>query len=346
MQERSHAFAMKSQMWLLDPRPNLESIVTWSSAGSSFPRRRNTPVMLELRIRACHVYGRFRAEDNRRPAFGVGDALDHPVRDASRIVLPPANFEHEQEKIRERWPAAVDFVRDRRLNEFLGGAQGDIGIIVQGGLYNTLLRALELLGLADAVGNTPLPLYVLNVTYPLIEEEIIDFCAGKGAVLIVEEGQPEYIEQHLNMVLRHAGSDTRVLGKAVLPRAGEYTGQVLERGVRAFLERHAPRCSAQVRIATAARSSRGAFEGGAGARRPIARTAGGVLHGLSRAAHFHGDEAAATRARSDAHQLRHRLPSVLDPAALQSRQHDHGLRFGRGRRVGLRLGAAASAPSR
>src|SRR6201747_2750379 len=27
MQERSHAFAMKSQLWLLDPRPNLESIV-------------------------------------------------------------------------------------------------------------------------------------------------------------------------------------------------------------------------------------------------------------------------------------------------------------------------------
>src|ERR1041384_5213626 len=28
MQERSHAFAMKSQIWLLDPRPNLDSIVT------------------------------------------------------------------------------------------------------------------------------------------------------------------------------------------------------------------------------------------------------------------------------------------------------------------------------
>src|SRR3954470_15988324 len=27
MQERSHAFAMKSQIWLLDPRPNLEKIV-------------------------------------------------------------------------------------------------------------------------------------------------------------------------------------------------------------------------------------------------------------------------------------------------------------------------------
>jgi indolepyruvate ferredoxin oxidoreductase alpha subunit len=196
--------------------------------------------MLELRVRACHVYGRFRAKDNRRPAFSVDDALRAPVRDTSRIVLPPANFQHEQEKIQKRWPAAVDYIVKHRLNEFLGGSQGSVGIIVQGGLYNTLVRALELLGLADSAGNTELPLYVLNVTYPLIDEEIVRFCRGKTAVLIVEEGQPEYIEQHLNTVLHRSQLDTKVIGKEVLPRAGEYTGQVLERGAEMFLRRYAP----------------------------------------------------------------------------------------------------------
>jgi indolepyruvate ferredoxin oxidoreductase, alpha subunit len=240
MQERSHAFAMKSQIWLLDPRPNLESIVDMVEHGFELSEASNTPVMLELRIRACHVYGRFRAKDNRRPAFSVDDALRGPVRDTSRIVLPPASFQHEQEKIQKRWPAAVDYVVKHRLNEFLGGSQGNVGIIVQGGLYNTLLRALELLGLADSAGNTDLPLYVLNVTYPLIEEEIVRFCRGKTAVLIVEEGQPEYIEQHLNAVLHRSELDTKVVGKEVLPRAGEYTGQVLERGAEMFLRRYAP----------------------------------------------------------------------------------------------------------
>src|ERR1700682_937588 len=79
MQERSHAFAMKSQIWLLDPRPNLESIVTMVEKGFELSEASQTPVMLELRIRACHVYGRFAAKDNRRPAFTVQDALDHPV---------------------------------------------------------------------------------------------------------------------------------------------------------------------------------------------------------------------------------------------------------------------------
>jgi indolepyruvate ferredoxin oxidoreductase alpha subunit len=240
MQERSHAFAMKSQMWLLDPRPNLTSIVEMVERGFELSEASNTPVMLELRIRACHVYGRFTAKNNRAPAFSVRDALDSPVRDVSRIVLPPASFVHEQEKIEKRWPAALAYIREHGLNEFLGGSSGDVGIILQGGLYNTLLRALELAGLADSFGATQLPLYVLNVTYPLLDEEIVRFCAGKKAVLIVEEGQPEYIEQSLHMILRKADLQTKVIGKGVLPRAGEYTGPVLQRAIESFLQMHAP----------------------------------------------------------------------------------------------------------
>jgi indolepyruvate ferredoxin oxidoreductase, alpha subunit len=239
MQERSHAFAMKSQMWLLDPRPNLESIVAMVEHGFALSEASNTPVMLELRIRACHVYGSFIAKDNHPTTFTLQDALDTPVRDVNRIVLPPANFLHEQEKIQRRWPAAIEYVRRNKLNEFLGGSAGDVGIVVQGGLYNTMIRALELLGLADASGATDLPLYVLNVTYPLIDDEIIEFCRGKRAVLMIEEGQPEYIEQALNTILRNADVSTRVVGKEVLPRAGEYTGAVLQTGIRAFMRRYA-----------------------------------------------------------------------------------------------------------
>lgn len=240
MQERSHAFAMKSQMWLLDPRPNLDSIVAMVERGFELSEASNTPVMLELRIRACHVYGSFIAHDNRPPPFTLQDALDSPVRDVNRIVLPPASFLHEQEKINRRWPAAVEYIVHHRLNEFLGGTAGDIGIILQGGLYNMLIRALELLGLADSTGETQLPLYVLNVTYPLIDSEVVEFCRGRKAVLIVEEGQPEYLEHNLNTILRKADIATRVVGKDVLPKAGEYTGDVLQRGVRAFMRAYAP----------------------------------------------------------------------------------------------------------
>ena len=240
MQERSHAFAMKSQIWLMDPRPNLPSIVKAVEAGFELSEASRTPVMLELRIRACHVHGRFTAKDNVRPSFTLKQAMENPVRDTSRIVLPPASYLHEKEKIEQRWPAAVKFIQERGLNEVFGEGTADIGIILQGGMYNTVARALELLGLADAFGATRGPLYVLTVTSPLIDDEIKRFCAGKRAVLMVEEGQPDFLEQALHAVLRKADLQTKVIGKDVLPKGGEYTGDAVLRGLRRFLDQVAP----------------------------------------------------------------------------------------------------------
>lgn len=235
MQERTHAFAMKSQIWLLDPRPNLPSIVGMVEKGFELSEASHTPVMIELRIRACHVTGSFIAKDNRRPPLTVGEAVANPVRDPDRIVLPPANFLHEREKIDSRWPAAVRFIAEHRLNEWFGDSRGDVGIVVQGGLYNTLNRALELLGLSDGYGASSIPIYCLNVAYPLVPDEVTSFCSGKKAVLIIEEGQPEFIEHELNTLVRRADLRTRIIGKDVLPRAGEYTGQVLREAVARFL---------------------------------------------------------------------------------------------------------------
>src|SRR5271157_1699010 len=78
MQERTHAFAMKSQIWLLDPRPNLPSIVRAVEDAFELSEASNTPVMLELRIRACHVHGSFIAKDNVRPNFTLRQALESP----------------------------------------------------------------------------------------------------------------------------------------------------------------------------------------------------------------------------------------------------------------------------
>lgn len=240
MQERSHAFAMKSQVWLIDPRPNLESIVRAVEMGFELSEASRTPVMLELRIRACHVHGRFATKANKRPAFTLKDAINNPQRDTSRIVLPPASYAQEQEKITERWPAAVKFIQDHQINEFFAEGAQDFGIVMQGGLYNSVLRSLELLGLADAFGNSRIPLYVLNITYPLIDAEFIRFCAGKRAILLVEEGQPDFIEQNVNTILRRADVQTRIHGKDLLPMAGEYTGGVVLKAVARFVEKYAP----------------------------------------------------------------------------------------------------------
>jgi indolepyruvate ferredoxin oxidoreductase, alpha subunit len=240
IQERSHAFAMKSQIWLLDPRPSLPKIVEMVEQGFELSEASSTPVMLELRIRACHVQGSFVARKNRTPRVSRKAVLENPEFDYGRICLPPATYAQEKHKVEVRWPAAVKFIRERRLNEVFAGDMKDVGILCQGGLYNAVIRSLQMLGLADAFGASRAPIYCMNVTYPLVPEEIADFCRDKRAVLVVEEGQPAYIEEAVLAILRRRELNAvRVHGKDVLPLAGEYTGEVVLSGIAKFLQRDA-----------------------------------------------------------------------------------------------------------
>ena len=239
IQERSHAFAMKSQVWLLDPRPSLPAMVRSVEKAFELSEASNTPVMLELRIRACHVHGSFSTTTNRAPAYSSHRLLDGPRFDYGRICLPPSTYFQEQEKVRKRWPAAIEFIREHRLNEHVpasgSDAIDDIGVITQGGMYNAVLRALALLGFADEAGRPRIPVFVLNVTYPLVPEEVSGFCAGKRAALVVEEGQPNFLEEAMGSLLRRSDVNTRLFGKGPFPMAGEYTGEVVLRGVDTFL---------------------------------------------------------------------------------------------------------------
>jgi indolepyruvate ferredoxin oxidoreductase alpha subunit len=231
---------MKSQIWLLDPRPNLPSIVQAVHDGFALSEASRTPVMLELRVRSCHLHGSFVTRPNLAPPYTLREALESPLRDTSRIVLPPASYLHEHEKVIDRWPAAVRFIEERGLNEFFDGDMQELGVIMLGGLYNSVLRAMAGHDLADVYGKSRIPLYVMNVAYPVIDAEVLRFCSGKKAVLVVEEGQPDYHEQAIHAVLGRAGVRTTIHGKDLLARAGEYTVVELKRGLAAFLQKYRP----------------------------------------------------------------------------------------------------------
>jgi indolepyruvate ferredoxin oxidoreductase alpha subunit len=237
--ERTHAVALKSSMWMLDPRPNLPTIVGMVEKGFELSEASNTPVFMDLRIRACHVTGSFVARANRAPAVSTRHRLGGPPEFVyERLSHPPATFRQEKLKAEVRLPAARQYIAANRLNEVFDGPERDVGIIVQGGLYNNVVRALQVLGLADHFGACRLPILALNVVYPLVPEEISAFCAGKQAVLVIEEGRPEFIEQDIATILRRADLQTRLHGKDVLVQAGEYTTEVVVRGLARFLAAH------------------------------------------------------------------------------------------------------------
>jgi indolepyruvate ferredoxin oxidoreductase alpha subunit len=240
IQERTHAYALKSSMCLLDPRPDLGKMVDMVEHGFRLSEASNMPVIVELRIRACHVRGSFECKDNRAPLISTRQLMSEPAAfDYNKLAHPPVTFRQEKLKTEQRIPAARRYIVEQGLNELFPGVRTDVGLIVQGGLYNSLVRALQSFGLCDAFGQTEIPILVLNVTYPLVPEQVAQFALGKGALLVLEEGQPEYLEQEIATFLRRRDINAALHGKDLLPSGGEYTVEVIATGLVSFLSRYA-----------------------------------------------------------------------------------------------------------
>ena len=107
IQERTHAYALKSTMCLLDPRPDLGKMVDMVEHGFRLSEASNMPAILELRIRACHVRGQFVAKDNQAPKLSKKHLIDEPAGfNYMKLAHPPVTFAQEKRKIEHRLPAA------------------------------------------------------------------------------------------------------------------------------------------------------------------------------------------------------------------------------------------------
>ncbi len=235
LQERTHSFAMKSSMPLLDPRNHLETFARLVEEGFGLSEASNLPVFFSIRIRAAHLRGSMVCKDNVPPKISKLARLQEPSFDFLRINLPPSTYAAEAMKYERRIPAAQRYILDHRLNEQIPGEEGDLGIVMQGGLYNTTLRALRLLGAADAFGVSRASLLIMNALHPIVPQEVLGFLRGKRQVFVVEEGMPNFLEQQIKVLAYESGLDVEIHGKDLLSPHGEYVPELVLRGVRKFL---------------------------------------------------------------------------------------------------------------
>ncbi len=241
IQERSLAFALKSTLVMLDPRPDLPTIVRMVEHGFAISEASSMPAMMQLRIRTCHVQGEFIAKNNVAASVSARTPLAEPaVHDYGRLAHPPVTFPQEADKVSRRIPAAQRYVTEHELNERIEGDIAGVGVILQGGIYNTLMRQLAEAGLADGYGGSRVDMLVLNVTYPLVPDELVAFARGKKAVLVLEEGSPEFIEHFVLQALAQSDCGTKVVGKSHVPATGELTGEIVAQGLARFLREYAP----------------------------------------------------------------------------------------------------------
>jgi indolepyruvate ferredoxin oxidoreductase alpha subunit len=235
IQERTHAFALKSSLCLFDPRPSLQTLARMVEEGFGMSEASNLPAVISLRIRAAHMQGSMVCKDNVRPAINMRDRLQRHSFDYSRISHPPSTYIQEAQKFEKRLPAARRYVLARGLNEVIPGEEKEIGIILQGGLTPTALRALELLGRADVFGRSRIPMLVLNVIHPLVPEQLLDFLEGKRRVLVLEEGMPNFIEQEIKALAYDRALSVRIVGKGTVAAQGEYVPEVVLAALARFL---------------------------------------------------------------------------------------------------------------
>jgi indolepyruvate ferredoxin oxidoreductase alpha subunit len=174
-------------------------------------------------------------KDNVRPAISMRDRLQRHSFDYSRISHPPSTYIQEAQKFEKRLPAARRYVLARGLNEVIPGEEKELGIILQGGLTPTALRALLLLGRADVFGRSRIPMLVLNVIHPLAPEQLLDFLEGKRRVLVLEEGMPNFIEQELKALAYDRALSVRIEGKGTVAAQGEYVPEVVLAALARFL---------------------------------------------------------------------------------------------------------------
>src|ERR671931_496429 len=235
LQERTHSSALKSSVPLLDPRNTLQSFARFVEEGFGLSEACSEPVLFSIRIRACHMRGTLVCRDNVRPAISMRSPLAHPSFSLERINLPPFTYAMEAKKFEQRMPAARRYIVEHALNEHRPGIDSHLGIVMQGGLWNTTVRGLHLLGLADVRGDSAVPLLILNAIHPLVPEELLEFLRGKTRVLVVEEGMPNYIERELKALAHEARLDVEIQGKELFSPHGEYVPALVIGGLRKFL---------------------------------------------------------------------------------------------------------------
>ncbi|MBO0727974.1 MAG: indolepyruvate ferredoxin oxidoreductase family protein [Acidimicrobiaceae bacterium] len=119
--------------------------------------------------------------------------------------------------VHRRLLAARAYVRHNRLDSVFGAPPGSrLGIVCAGKTYYDIRQAVADLGISPE--DNGVRILKLAMTYPLVDETVLEFAASVDELLVIEEKRP-FVETQLRSLLHEAGSRVPVLGKR--DRAGD-----------------------------------------------------------------------------------------------------------------------------
>lgn len=256
--QRTLPWAMKSGILVIDPRADQQLLLELTRISFDLSEASNAVVALLLRPQLSHANAEVKVSSNQQPRYNTKDKIEFSVAEPHRYPLPPNTQRQEIERYSDRLPRAEQFILDNDLNERFGSSDGRIGLITHGTVFNTTMRVLSLLGLADENGNLDpaFDLLQLNVVNPLCLDQIADFMAGKEQVLLIEEGQPDLIEKQIRSLLHERKIDTPFSGHDLIPGVGELLPGKLIGPLAEFTAQHLPEKADDIKARAAEKTER------------------------------------------------------------------------------------------
>ena len=114
----------------------------------------------------------------------------------------------------DRLAAAQAYVRENRLDRVVGCPDpAGLGVVCAGKTYFDVLQAFADLGVSvDGLAKHGVRLLKLAMTYPLVEETVVEFAASVDEIVVIEEKRP-FVETQLRSILHEHGSTVAVSGK-------------------------------------------------------------------------------------------------------------------------------------
>ncbi len=183
------------------------------------------PVLLRTTTRVNHMRGLVTFEDLPHEV----EKRKHFERNPGRFVTVPAVARKRRKVLLARMEQASDLSSASRFNLVTG--RGRLGVVTSGAAANYVVDAL-----VDLDAENEVQVFKIGFSHPLPEKKLEEFLTSLDRCLVVEELEP-LLERDLHALAHRKGIEVEILGKEqdLLPRAGEFTPDIVTKGLAAFL---------------------------------------------------------------------------------------------------------------
>ena len=155
-------------------------------------------------------------------------------------------LDRESALINRRIPAAKEFIKKNKINKNITNPkQKKLGLITVGKATSETMDALERIGI-DSPEKSGIGIYACTVPWPLINEEIIQFCEGFEQILIIEE-KGAIVEEQVAHILFNikerpllSGKFDAVTNETLIPKVSELSSDII---ADCLLKKIAPKTS-------------------------------------------------------------------------------------------------------